>query len=103
MSNGCPITAGGPLITCRTSMGWLPLSSQQGAAEIRAAILYACSGPFTSTIQYPARTSLASGKTPSVIGVPSFPARTITRRSLVLQHVALQKLFGRPAHHLPHL
>src|SRR5580658_9419114 len=48
-----------------------------GAAEARAAILYACSGLSTSTIQYPARNSLDSGNTPSVIGDPSAPARTV--------------------------
>src|SRR5271169_614274 len=47
-----------------------------GATEASAAILYACSGLSTSTIQYPARNSFDSGKTPSVIGVPSLLART---------------------------
>src|ERR1700687_2294121 len=55
------VSAGGPLITCRTSMGWfsgvppVPWRGGWGAAEARAAILYACSGLSTSTIQYPAR------------------------------------------------
>src|SRR5580658_3342163 len=48
-----------------------------GAAEARDAIRYACSGLSTSMIQYPARNSLDSGKTPSVTGSPPFPARTV--------------------------
>ena len=45
-------SSGGPLITCRTSMGMLPgVPAGAGAAEARAAIRYACSGLSTSTIQ----------------------------------------------------
>jgi hypothetical protein len=47
-----------------------------GAADASAAIAYARSGVSTSTIQYPARNSFVSGNTPSVIGLPSAPART---------------------------
>src|SRR5882762_9308922 len=59
-------------------MGMFPVVPPgPGAAEARAAILYACSALSTSTIQYPIRNSFDSGKTPSVIGIPSLPARTI--------------------------
>src|SRR6185436_2682706 len=72
-------SSGGLLMICLTSMGIVPsVPAAAGASEARAAIRYASSALFTSTIQYPARNSLASGKTPSVRGVPSLAARTIT-------------------------
>ena len=64
-------SSGGPLITCRTSMGIFKGSpATPGAADTRAAIAYASSGVSTSTTQKPARNSFDSGKTPSVIGSP---------------------------------
>jgi hypothetical protein len=45
-------SSGGPLITCRTSIGMLIGDPPgPGAADARAAIAYACSGLSTSTIQ----------------------------------------------------
>ncbi len=47
-----------------------------GAAEAWAASSKARSGESTSTSQKPARNSFVSGNGPSVLGAPSFPART---------------------------
>ena len=70
-------SGGKPLITSRTSMGMFSGAPPgPGAADASAAIAYARAGFSTSTIQYPARNSFDSGKTPSVIGAPSLPART---------------------------
>ena len=45
-------SSGGPLITCRTSIGmFIGAPPGPGAADARAAIRYACSGLSTSTIQ----------------------------------------------------
>src|SRR5439155_20281821 len=64
--------------TCRTSIGiFAGFPPGPGAADARAAILYACSGLSTSITQYPARNSFDSGNTPSVTGSPLLPARTI--------------------------
>src|SRR5262249_23694106 len=46
---------GGPLMICRTSIGWLGVPGGLGAAEARPAILIASSALSTSTIQNPAR------------------------------------------------
>src|ERR1043166_8469564 len=63
---------------CRTSIGiFAGFPPGPGAADARAAILYACSGLSTSITQYPARNSFDSGNTPSVTGSPLLPARTI--------------------------
>ena len=71
------ISGGGALITGRTSIGMFNAAPPgPGAADAWAAIAYARSGVSTSTIQKPARNSLDSGNTPSVMGVPSLPART---------------------------
>src|SRR5215467_2893780 len=71
------ISGGGALMTARTSMGMFKGAPPgPGAADALAAIAYARSGVSTSTIQNPARNSLDSGKTPSVIGTPFLPART---------------------------
>src|SRR5262249_52149746 len=58
----------GALITPRTSMAWrIGAPFAPGAAEILAAISSARSADSTSTIRYPASSSLASGNGPSVI------------------------------------
>ncbi len=64
--------------TCRTSIGiFAGFPPGPGAADARAAMLYACSGQSTSITQYPARNAFDSGNTPSVTCSPLFPARTI--------------------------
>src|SRR5262249_38393402 len=63
-----PISGSGALLTARSSMGWrtgAPFAP--GAAEILAAISRARSADSTSTIRYPASSSLDSGNGPSVI------------------------------------
>src|SRR5579863_884103 len=71
------ISGGGPLMTWRTSIGiFNGTPPGPGAADALAAISYARCGLSTSIIQNPARNSLDSGKTPSVMGRPSLPACT---------------------------
>lgn len=71
------ISGGGALITGRTSMGTFSGAPPgPGAADAFAAIAWARSGVSTSTIQNPARNSLDSGNTPSVMERPSLPACT---------------------------
>src|SRR5215471_8964433 len=77
LSSRYSISGGGALITGRTSIGMFNGAPPgPGAADTLAAIAYARSGLSTSTIQKPARNSLDSGNTPSVMGIPPFPALT---------------------------
>src|SRR5258708_27364113 len=68
-------SSGGPLMIGRTSMFMFSGSPPgPGAADARAAIANARAAVSTSTIQNPARNSLDSGNTPSVIGSPFLSA-----------------------------